>query len=148
VPTVGEAGGKRIDVRAFQRWLTLQEPCIAYIENATAMPAIPDAKGHRRGMGAGTMARYLRACGALEATIACCGVDGVLVMPGVWKKAMRLAGPNKQNSVDLIRSICPERAATWFKFKNSHNLAEAGLLAIYGAARCNMVDIKPAGAMV
>lgn len=142
IPTVGEDGGKRIDVPALQEWLRKQAPDIAYIENATAMPSQPGPDGHRRPMGAGTMARYLRACGAIEATVACCGVQSVLIMPAVWKRAMKLSGPNKQNSVDLIRSLCPERAATWFKFKKSHNLAEAALLSIYGASRVDMIELK------
>jgi len=142
LPTIGEDGGKRIDVLAFQGWLREQSPDIAYIENATAMPSQPGPDGHRRSMGAGTMARYLRACGAIEATVACCGVQSVLIMPAVWKRAMKLSGPNKQNSVDLIRGLCPERAATWFKFKKSHNLAEAALLSIYGASRVDMIELK------
>lgn len=142
LPTIGEDGGKRIDVPALQEWLRKHSPDIAYIENATAMPSQPDQDGHRRSMGAGTMARYLRACGAIEATVACCGVQSVLIMPAVWKRAMKLSGPNKQNSVDLIRSLCPEHAATWFKFKKSHNLAEAALLSIYGASRVDMIELK------
>ena len=142
LPTRGEGPSKRIDVMAFQRWIWLHEPSFAYIENANAMPAIPDASGHRRGMGAGTMARYLRAAGATEACVELCGVDWASVQPGVWKRALGLIGPNKGNSVDLARQLFPERAATWFKFKNSHNKAEACLIALYGAVRTDMIDLR------
>jgi hypothetical protein len=142
LPTRGEGTAKRIDVTAFRHWLMQHDVSFAYIENANAMPAIPDATGFRRPMGGGTMARYLRAAGATEACVELCGIDWASVQPGVWKKALGLAGPNKGNSVDLARQLFPERAATWFKFKKSHNIAESSLLALYGAARCDLVELK------
>lgn len=142
IPTKGEDGGKRIDVLSFQNWIMRHDPQVAYVENATAMPAIPDQFGKRRGMGAGTMARYLRAAGAIEATVALCGIDVVLTMPFQWKRRMGLAGPDKANSLDLIRGMYPEAVPTWFKLQKHHNRAEAALLAIYGAMRADMIDLK------
>lgn len=142
LPTRGDDSAKRIDVTKFRMWLMRHDPDFAFVENANAMPAIPDANGVRRGMGAGTMARYMRAAGATEACVELCGIDWVAVQPGVWKKKLGLAGPNKGNSVELARMLFPERAATWFKFKKSHNLAEASLLALYGAIRCDLVQIE------
>lgn len=142
LPTIGDAGGKRIDVAAFHRWLGEQDCSIAYVENATAMPAVPDASGKRRGMGAGTMARYLRACGAIEAAVTLSGMETVLVMPAVWKRALGLLKADKRASLDLVRGLFPEVAGSWFKFQYHHNRAEACCLALYGAARCDLVDLK------
>jgi crossover junction endodeoxyribonuclease RuvC len=142
IPTKGEDAAKRIDVLEFQRWIGQHDPDVAYIENATAMPAIPDQFGVRRGMGAGTMARYMRATGAIEATVALCGVDIVLTMPGQWKKKLGLTGPDKGKSLDLIRATFPDVADKWFKRKRDHNRAEAALLALYGSLRTDMIEIK------
>jgi hypothetical protein len=142
IPTTGEGAGKRIDVWAFQRWLMQQDIDCAYIENATAMPAIPDKFGKRRGMGAGTMARYMRAVGAIESCVTLSGIDSVLVMPGVWKKAVGLRKATKNESVILAREVFPEHAATTFKFLNSHNIAESALLSLYAAARCDLVSLR------
>lgn len=141
LPTRGEGPAKRIDVTALRMWLMQHDPGFAYIENANTMPAIPDATGFRRGMGAGTAGRYMRAAGATEACVELCGVDWVPVQPAVWKRALGLIGPNKGNSVELARQLFPERAATWFKFKNSHNKAESCLIALYGAMRCGLIDL-------
>lgn len=145
LPTRGEGPAKRIDVTKFRDWILQYDPDFAYIENAITMPAIPDATGHRRGMGAATMGRYMRAAGATEACVELCGVDLTSLQPAVWKRALGLVGPNKGNSVDLARQLFPERAATWFKFKNSHNVAEAALIATYGASRCDLIYLKPIG---
>ena len=142
LPTRGEGPAKRIDVTKLSRWIMTQEPDFAYLENAMTMPAIPDATGHRRGMGAATMGRYMRAAGATEACVELCGVDWTSVQPVVWKRALGLVGPNKGNSVDLARQLFPERTATWFKFKNSHNIAEAALIAVFAASRCDLIDLK------
>lgn len=120
------------------------DPQIAYIENATAMPAIPDEAGNRRQMGAGTTARYMRAVGSIEATVALCGIDVVLTMPGQWKRRMTLSGPDKTDSLTLIRGMYPEVAETWFKLQKHHNRAEATLISIYGAMRCEMIDLLAA----
>ncbi len=106
------------------------------------MPAIPDKFGVRRGMGAGTMARYMRAVGAIECTVTLCGLEGVLVMPGVWKKKLGLSGPDKDKSRQLIRGLCPEVADKWFKRKLDHNRSDAACIAIYGALRTDMIDLR------
>ncbi len=142
--TLGEGGGKRLDILAFQSFVQDWRPDHAYIENATAMPAIPDEHGHRRGMGAGTMARYMRCAGHIEATVVCCGITPVMVMPAQWKRRLGLTGPNKRNSIDLAIDLVPD-AARWLKRKKDHNRAEAILLAVYAAMRTDMIELKAAG---
>lgn len=151
IPTTGEGAGKRIDVCAFQRWIGQHDPDIGYVENATAMPAIPNKFGARRGMGAGTMARYMRAVGAIESTVMLCGMDMVPVMPAVWKRAMRLVGPDKDQSIERAVSLCSD-ARKWLPTKirkgvesdvqKYHNRAEAILIAVYGAMRVGMIDLR------
>ena len=149
---IGDAGAKRIDILSFRDWLLVSRISLAYIENANAMPSIPDKTGKRRGMGAGTSARYMRCAGHIEATVACCGIDVVMVSPSPWKRALGLVGPNKGNSISLALELCPE-ARKWLPSKvrkgvatdvqKFHNRAEAVLIAIYGAARADMIDLKP-----
>jgi hypothetical protein len=129
-------------VTAFHRWLGEQDAEIAYVENATAMPSIPDAFGKRRGMGAGTMARYMRACGAIETCVTLSGMETVLVMPAVWKRATGLLKADKRASLDLARKLFPEVAGIWFKFQYHHNRAEAAILALYGGSRCDMIELR------
>lgn len=152
--TVGEGGAKRIDILAFKAWTLHHAADRAYIENANAMPSIPDESGNRRGMGAGTSARYMRCAGHIEATTVCCGVESTLIMPGKWKKFFGLVGPKKDQSIGMAIDLCPE-AREWLPTKirkgvesdvqKYHNRAEAILIAIYGAVRMDMIDLKPAG---
>ena len=144
VPTKGDGPAKRIDGQSFFDWLEKMEPDIAYIENANTMPAIPDQFGHRRGMGIASAGRYMRAAGALENTVDLFGIDTVLVQPAVWKRSLGLIGENKTGSLDLIRGLYPNVADQWFKRKKDHNRAEAVCLAIYGAARTDLIQLKMA----
>lgn len=153
IPTIGEDGARRIDVRALGEWLIRTGAGTAYVENATAMPdPTPDPKtGKRAKMGAASMARYLRACGAIEAAVTLSGLHGVLVMPAVWQRAVGLTmmrrgcateSAKKNCSVILARQVFPERAATTFRFFKSHNEAEGSLIALYGASRLDLVSLK------
>jgi hypothetical protein len=141
IPTTGEGTTKRINGQAFFDWLETMNPDIAYVEVANTMPAIPDKFGIRRGMGIASAGRYMRAAGALENTIDLFGIDLVYVQPRTWKSAFELSGPNKGNSLDLIRGLYPD--LVWqFSRKKDHNRAEACLMAIYGAARCDLINLK------
>lgn len=156
IPTIGEDGARRIDVRALGEWLIRTGADTAYVENATAMPdPNPDPKtGKRRKMGAASMARYLRACGAIECAVTLSGLHGVLVMPAVWQRAVGLTAmrrscvtdsAKKNCSVILARQVFPERAATTFKFLKSHNEADASLLSVYAASRLDLVSLRVDG---
>lgn len=154
IRTVGEAASKRIDVHWFSEWLITSGATKAYVENATAMPApqIDPKTGQRRQMGAGGMARYLRAAGAIETCAALAGLEPVLVMPGKWQAAVGLTAfrrslPAKEQdhaSVLLARMLFPDHAATTFKFWNSHNESDSSLIALYAAARCDLVTLQAA----
>jgi hypothetical protein len=128
IPTTPD--GKRINVERFHAWVKDQSPDIAYVENATAM-------------GAGTVSGYLKAAGAIEASIVIAGVHMVPVMPSVWMDALGVDA-DKKNSVILARELFSNHAVTTFKYWKSHNAAQAALIALYGASRCDMVSLKVA----
>lgn len=144
IPTTGDGTTKRINVQAFFDWLETMNPDVAYIEVASTMPSFPDQNGVRRGMGIASAGRYLRAAGALEATVELFGIDIVYVQPRTWKRAFELSGPDKGNSLDLIRGLFPHLADTMFKRQKDHNRAESCLLAVYGAARHDLINLRVA----
>lgn len=138
--TVGEDGAKRIDIKTFHGWLLSQgELHRAYVENAMLMPDLAGRK-----MGGGTGGRYMRCAGHIEATVVCAGIEIIMVMPAQWKRRLGLIGPKKGNSLDLARALCPDFADR-LKRKKDHNLAEAALIAVYGASRADMIDLHPSG---
>lgn len=144
IPTKGEGTTKRIDAQKFFDWLERTDPHIAYIENANTMPAIPDENGFRRGMGAASAGRYMRAAGSLETVVDLFGIDTVLIQPVTWKRALGLIGENKGGSLELIRGLYPDCADKWFKRQKDHNRAESALIALYGAARCDLIKLQMA----
>ena len=82
VPIVGSGAKERVDVLAIRDWIELHRPAFACIERAQAMPE----------QGASSGFKYGRAVGALEATVALCGVPVQIVEPSLWKCALRLPG--------------------------------------------------------
>jgi hypothetical protein len=142
--TVGDGGGKRLNIGHLHGWLLEHRPDFVYCENVQMMPSIPGQDGKRRAMGAATGGRFMRCAGHIEATVVCsCGDDVLrLVMPGVWKKFFALTGPNKGDSLALANELCPE-AMRWLARKKDHNRAEAILLSVYGSVRQGMIDLAP-----
>src|SRR5262249_38501517 len=130
IPTIGEKASKRIDVKALGEWLICTGANIAYVERGSVR------------FGQGTMSVYLRACGQIEATVTLSGLDGVMTQPGAWKRAVGLIRAQKNDSVRLARRVFPEHAGTTFEYLHSHNVAEASLIALYGAARCDLVSLR------
>lgn len=129
IPTFRD--GKRIDWFWLFDWCQKWVPDIAYIENATAM-------------GAGTVSGYLKAAGAIEAAISLAGIDSVYVMPAQWKAGLGLLKSDKKASVRLMRQLFPEHAATTFKNWSSHNVAEACGIALWGASRTDIIQLRKA----
>lgn len=144
IPTRGDGSAKRINGQAFFDWLEKTEPHLAYVENANTMPSIPDQFGNRRGMGVASAGRYLRAAGALETVVDLFGIETIFVQPVVWKRALGLIGENKTGSLDLIRGLYPDVSDKWFKRQKDHNRSDSVCLAIYGAARNDLISLKAA----
>lgn len=141
IKTIGEGVTKRIDVEWLWDWLVASGADIVYVERGKVRSA------------QGTMSDYLRACGQIEATVILAGLDEVMVPPEVWQRALGLTAmrrplatesAKKNCSVILARELFPERADSTFKYFNSHNEAEASLIALYGAARCDLVNLQMA----
>jgi Holliday junction resolvasome RuvABC endonuclease subunit len=64
VPTVGSGAKQRVNVAGLRQWIQSHRPDYAAVERGQAMP--------RQGASSGF--KFGRACGALEATVACCEI--------------------------------------------------------------------------
>jgi crossover junction endodeoxyribonuclease RuvC len=111
------------------------------------MPMNPFAGGKKmRGQGVSSAGRTQRAHGVIEAFLwSEIEKDPVYVTSQTWKGFFGLKGgeENKAGSRDLIVQLFPE-ALRYFKRAKDDNRAEAALLAVYGAVRCDLIDLKPA----
>lgn len=125
IPTSGEAGQRRIDAVRLRDWITLHNPDIAYIEVVGTF------------LGEGSVTRFIRAVGAIEATVQCCSVPIVYVVPQRWKAFYDVPKYAKQNAAKehsriLAQQLWPELKDILTR-KMDHGRAEAALLAGYGA---------------
>src|SRR5215469_5948426 len=94
VPVVGTGAKERVDVAAVRDWIMLHNPNHAAVERGQAMP--------RQGASSGF--KYGRACGALEAVIACCAIPMTIVEPSVWK---RFHGADKETDRQRALQLFP-----------------------------------------
>ena len=122
IPTVGMGPKERVDPIAVREWVSKQGVQHCYIERAQSMP--------RQGSSSGF--KYGRAVGAIEAAIALSGIPVTIVEPSAWKKFHKLPGKEKELSRQRALQLFPTAHST-FALKRSHGLAEAALLALYGA---------------
>lgn len=88
IPVVGVGAKERVNVLALQEWILVHGPTLAFVEHAQARPA----QGASRGF------KYGRAVGSLEAVVMLCALPIEVVSPGIWKRAFRLVGPDKEQS--------------------------------------------------
>lgn len=132
LPTVGDSIQRRVNVLAFAEWIVRYKPHHAILERVNAMPAIPNAKGIRVGMGSTSAFRFGAAFGDIRTTLALCGLPIVYVMPAQWKKYYGLSGPDKEPARLRAIELMPD-AAQWLKRKMDHGRAESMLIARWGA---------------
>lgn len=99
---------------------------IAILEQVSTMGQKGD-KGPRQGMA--TNGSLMHSLGVIEGVLASLGIPVQLVAPTTWKKAMGLAGTDKDVSRAQAQQLFP--AAPLARVKD-HNRAEALLLAVYG----------------
>ena len=104
---------------------------LAVVERVNAMPGGGDRK-----MGATSAFNFGAAFSAAKACVTACEIPLHLVTPAVWKKSYGLAGgkEGKEAARGLASRLFPA-VADRFVLKKSHGLAEAALLARYGAER-------------
>jgi len=122
LPTAGEDAKRRIDASALHGWLQTHRPSVAFIERAQAMP--------KQGSSSGFI--YGRAVGALEATILCSGIRLEVIESRAWKQRFNLGGGDKEGSRQKALMMFPEQASL-FARKKDHQVAEATLIAMFGA---------------
>jgi hypothetical protein len=124
IPVVGTGAKQRVDVIAIRNFIVVNQPTLALIERAQAMP--------RQGSSSGF--KYGRAVGAIEAAIAMCGIAHEIIEPALWKRLFKLPGKDKEAARLRALQAFPnahERLAR----KKDHQRAEAMLIALYGAQR-------------
>jgi len=78
--------------------------------------------------GIASTAKFMRAVGAIEATIELTFHPFVLVTPQKWKKYHGLIGTEKVASLELARSMFPEAS---LKRQKDHGRADALLMAVW-----------------
>jgi hypothetical protein len=121
IPVTGTKAKERVDVAALRSWIETHHPHHALIERAQAMPK----------QGASSGFKYGRAVGAIEATVAGCGIPLTILEPRVWKQFHRLRGDNKELSRQRALQLFPSAHAL-FAHKKDHGRAEAALIASPG----------------
>lgn len=137
LPTFWTGASRRIHGRLLLEWIEAHRPDIAFVENVWSRPGEGGSSGFRFG----------RATGAIESAVQCAKVRMRLVAPITWKlhwglSPRRVKGAPKPPKVPpaeikersrlfAIKTF-PE-AAGMLDLKRRHNLAEALLIAAYGA---------------
>jgi crossover junction endodeoxyribonuclease RuvC len=122
IPVIGTGAKERVDAIAIREWVSQHDVQHASMEIAQAMPK----------QGVSSVFKYGRAAGAIEATIALCGIPLIFVAPAGWKRAFRLPGGNKEAARQRALELFPV-AHDSFARKKDHGRAEAALIAIFGA---------------
>lgn len=113
--------------------LALRRGFIDLIDKRDAMFCIEDVFV-RSGQGMSSSAKFMRACGSIEATAHLMNMPVLRVFPQKWKKAMGLTS-EKEDSLVMARDLWPSAPLAR---KKDNNLAEAILLAEF--ARRNYLD--------
>ena len=122
VPVVGLKAKERVDTQAIRTWIELLRPAHAMIERAQAMPK----------QGASSGFKYGRSVGALEATIALCGIPMTIIEPTAWKKFHGLRGGEKEQSRQRALQLFPAAHALLAR-RRDHGRSEAALIALTGS---------------
>jgi crossover junction endodeoxyribonuclease RuvC len=97
IPVTGNKAKERVDVAALRNRVETHHPHHALIESAQAMPK----------QGASSGFKYGREVGAIEATVAGCGIPLTILKPRVWKQFHRFRGDNKELSRQRALQLFP-----------------------------------------
>ena len=114
-----KTGRRHVCVSKLKEILSTSLPAFVVLEKAQPMP---------RDGSMGSF-RYGECFGTISAVVEMLGMECLQVHPATWKTAMSLKGATKDDSRAMASGIIGRDA---FSKKNSHNLAEALLLAQYG----------------
>jgi Holliday junction resolvasome RuvABC endonuclease subunit len=132
VPVVGVGPKERVNVAAVREWIEAHKPHFTFLERGQAMPK----------QGVSSAFKFGRAVGALEATIALCGVPLQIVEPSLWKRGFKLPGKDKERARQVALELFPT-AHQWFARKKDHQLAEAALIALHGLRTLSATVASP-----
>ena len=114
-----KTGRRHVCVSKLKEILSTSLPAFVVLEKAQPMP---------RDGSMGSF-RYGECFGTISAVVEMLGFECLQVHPATWKTAMALKGATKDDSRAMATEIVGKDV---FSKKNSHNLAEALLLAQYG----------------
>jgi hypothetical protein len=133
VPTFGVDAKRRVDPRGIIKFIQATAPQWALIERAQAMPDQGSSSGFI----------YGRAVGALEAYVMGFEIPLRPIESSAWKKAMALTRKHPdgtQMTTGEVKEASRQKAlamfsngAEFFPRRGDHNVAEACLIAAYGA---------------
>jgi hypothetical protein len=105
---------------------------VAFMEKLVGMPSSIDPKtGVRRQMGAASMLSFGRGGGLIEMALCAKGISLTLVPAATWKKAVSCP-----TGKDGARARATQQFPLWaeqFKLKKNDGVAEAAMIALYGA---------------
>lgn len=121
IPVLGTAAKTRVDAIGLFNWIKTHNPDFAGVERGGSMPR----------QGVSSSFKFGRACGVIEAVVACCGIPMVLVEPSKWKRAFHL-NSDKEASRQLAIQLFPH-AHDQLALKKHHQRAEAMLIALFTA---------------
>jgi crossover junction endodeoxyribonuclease RuvC len=121
LPTVGETSQRRINAPVLRDFIVKFSPDHSFIESVATMPK----------QGISSAFRFGRACGAIDAVVAVCGVPIHYITPQRWKKYHGLKGSDKEQSRAKALQLAPELSSV-LERKKDHGRAEAALLAMFG----------------
>ena len=120
IPTIGVGAKERVDTLTVRIFIARHQPHHALIERGQAMPKQGSSSGFK----------YGRACGALEAVLACCEIPTAIVEPSAWKKFHQLRGSDKEASRQRAIQLFPGAHALLAR-KRDHGRSEAALIALF-----------------
>src|SRR6516165_12265583 len=119
LPLAGVAAKTRIDMLALRAWIETHKPDCAVIERAGSMPRQSVASTFKFG----------RATGAIEATVALCGVP-MSVVEAAFGSAVSACTARRKKRRGCWQSKKFSASHALFNLRRHHNRAEAALIAL------------------
>lgn len=131
-----------LDYRAYRDLLMMWKPDVAYSENV--WPRSKRAPAAKDGMGFITANKFMKSVGAMEGITACYVTDCYKTTPVSWKRRFGLLKTSKSASREMFALLWPQYANLVRRSKDD-GIAEAGLIATYGAERQGLLKLEFAG---
>ena len=132
IPVYSHGERKRVDIRELARLMDALHPTHTYIEDLWA----------QLGQGIISAGKMMETYGIVTACAVLYTPENCVypVSPQKWKNRFKLSS-NKDQSRGVLMRMIPD-TIPWLKRVGDHNRAEAGLIALYGAERQAMIDLR------